>query len=716
MRASTHGAAGATNLVFDDAKLNFLKARDADVFLFTRQTYVDFPNYYLANATFGSDKQLTDANPQQRQFAWSPGAKLIDYTSAKGDKLQGALYLPANYQPGKKYPLLVTIYEKRSQNMHAYAAPNETRAPNPTLFTSKGYAVLDPDIVYKLNDPGMSAVWSVVPAVKAAIATGIVDSANVGLWGHSWGGYQTAFLVTQTNIFKSAIAGAPLTDMVSMYSSIYWNTGGTNQGDLRVEPGTLQGQLHRQHRRVHPQLAGLPREEREDAAHHPAQRQGWRGGLQSGHHVLQHAAPARQGSHHARVRRRESRPRASGQPEGLRDAHGRVVRPLPRGRAGTGLDEGRHSAPPHGGASRGGKPGGKRTGRGSRDTPSKLSQDVGPRGGVSGPRLTPAAGEKNNPPRRAPLDILILGGTGFTGPEQVEYATARGHRVTLLNRNKTRPDFFKGRVEQLVGDLNDDVTALKGRKFDVVIDNPTTLPAWVRNAAQYLAGNTKHYIFISTISVYPDNSIPGQDETAATTPMPADLDPYTLDRANAGKYYGALKTFSEKEVAKHYPGINTIIRPGLIVGPLDRTDRFTYWPYRIDKGGEGARARQSQRSRAVHRLARPRRVDDSHGGESRLRHVSGDRSRSAAHHRRDAVRHQGGHDGRRAVHVGAGRLSRRAEDPRLARHDGMGAVHWSDGGLHAPQQREGRRRGAHLPSARRHGEGHARLEQDAARR
>ena len=199
---------------------------------------------------------------------------------------------------------------------------------------------------------------------------------------------------------------------------------------------------------------------------------------------------------------------------------------------------------------------------------------------------TTAPKRRSTPRAAAPLDILILGGTGFTGPEQVEYATARGHKVTLLNRNKTRPDFFKGRVEQLVGDLNDDVSALKGRKFDVVIDNPTTFPAWVRNAAQHLAGNTKHYIFISTISVYPDNTVPNQDESAPTTPMPADLDPYTLVRENAGKYYGALKTYAEKEVAKHYPGINTVIRPGLIVGLYDRTDRFTYWPYRIDKGGE----------------------------------------------------------------------------------------------------------------------------------
>jgi 2'-hydroxyisoflavone reductase len=189
---------------------------------------------------------------------------------------------------------------------------------------------------------------------------------------------------------------------------------------------------------------------------------------------------------------------------------------------------------------------------------------------------------------RAPksLDILILGGTGFTGPEQVEYAIARGHRVTLFNRNKTRPDFFKGKVTELIGDLNGDVNALKGKKFDVVIDNPTTLPFWVRNAAQHLAGNTNHYIFISTISVYPDNSKPGADETEPTTPMPADLDPYTTVTTNAGRYYGALKSFSEKEVEKQYPGMNTIIRPGLIVGPLDRSDRFTYWPARIDRGGE----------------------------------------------------------------------------------------------------------------------------------
>jgi 2'-hydroxyisoflavone reductase len=184
-----------------------------------------------------------------------------------------------------------------------------------------------------------------------------------------------------------------------------------------------------------------------------------------------------------------------------------------------------------------------------------------------------------------PLNILILGGTGFTGPEQVEYALARGHKVTLFNRNRTRPDFFKGKVEQLIGDLNNDVSALAGKQFDVVLDNPTTFPAWVRNAAQHLKGNIGHYIFISTMSVYPDNSRPGLDESDGTTPMPADVDPYTLVREHAGRYYGALKTYSEQEAERHYPGKVTVVRPGLIVGPLDRSDRFTWWPARINAGG-----------------------------------------------------------------------------------------------------------------------------------
>jgi dipeptidyl aminopeptidase/acylaminoacyl peptidase len=120
---------------------------------------------------------------------------------------------------------------------------SETSTPNRSLYTSRGYAVLDPDIVYRINDPGMSAVWCVIPAVKAAIATGMIDSTNVGLWGHSWGGYQTAFLVTQTNIFKAAIAGAPLTNMVSMYASVYWNTGNSDASIFEDSQGRFKGNV-----------------------------------------------------------------------------------------------------------------------------------------------------------------------------------------------------------------------------------------------------------------------------------------------------------------------------------------------------------------------------------------------------------------------------------------------------------------------------------------
>jgi len=235
------GQPGAKSLFFEDARFSINKARDADVYTYTRQTFTEYPNHWVFEPGFQNGHRITDANPQMKDLDWSSGARLIDYRSDKGDRLQGALYLPADYEPGKKYPLLVTIYEKRSQNKNNFVSPSETRAPDATLFTNRGYAVLDPDIVYRVNDPGMSAVWSVIPAVQAAIATGIVDPERVGLWGHSWGGYQTAFLVTQTDIFKAAIAGAPLTDMVSMYSSVYWNTGGANQAIFESSQGRFKG-------------------------------------------------------------------------------------------------------------------------------------------------------------------------------------------------------------------------------------------------------------------------------------------------------------------------------------------------------------------------------------------------------------------------------------------------------------------------------------------
>jgi dipeptidyl aminopeptidase/acylaminoacyl peptidase len=229
--ARVHEGGDPEQLLWDDAEFaifNVQKAKHADVFIYTRETQQECPDYYVADESLHNAKRLTDANPQQGKYAWSKGARLVDYMSAKGKKLQAALFLPANYEPHKRYPTIVYIYEKLSQGLNRYATPSASGF-NPSVYTSNGYAVLMPDIVYQVNDPGMSAVWCVLPALEAAIATGVVDRDRVGLHGHSWGGYQTAFLITQTEAFKAAVAGAPLTDLISMYNSIYWNVGIANQ-------------------------------------------------------------------------------------------------------------------------------------------------------------------------------------------------------------------------------------------------------------------------------------------------------------------------------------------------------------------------------------------------------------------------------------------------------------------------------------------------------
>lgn len=188
-----------------------------------------------------------------------------------------------------------------------------------------------------------------------------------------------------------------------------------------------------------------------------------------------------------------------------------------------------------------------------------------------------------------PMRILILGGTGFTGPFQVKYALSRGHKVTVFNRGKTHPGELPKEAEQLIGDRNGQLDALKGRKWDVVIDVPTTLPVWVRDAAQILQGNVDRYIFISTISVYSDVSKAGSDESAPLAKYQgADAMKETQATLRASNFglYGPLKALSEAEAEKWFPGKALIVRPGLIVGPGDESDRFTYWPARVERGGE----------------------------------------------------------------------------------------------------------------------------------
>lgn len=190
---------------------------------------------------------------------------------------------------------------------------------------------------------------------------------------------------------------------------------------------------------------------------------------------------------------------------------------------------------------------------------------------------------------KKPLRILILGGTGFTGPHQVRYALARGHKLTLFNRGR-RPKEWPGEVEELTGDRDTgDLAALAGREWDVCIDNPTTLPKWVRDAGEVLQGKVGQYVFISTLSVYAKDDVPHADESAALQVYKGeDAMKETMDAVRASNYelYGPLKALSEAECDKWFPGKVTKIRPGLIVGPGDQTDRYTYWPVRLARGGD----------------------------------------------------------------------------------------------------------------------------------
>ncbi len=187
------------------------------------------------------------------------------------------------------------------------------------------------------------------------------------------------------------------------------------------------------------------------------------------------------------------------------------------------------------------------------------------------------------------LRILILGGTGFTGPFQVRYALSRGHKITVFNRGRTHPGELPKEAEQLIGDRNGQLDALKGRTWDVVIDNPATLPVWVRDAAQILKGNAERYVFISSTAVYADTSKQNMDETAPLakyTGADAIKETSATMRASNFALFGPLKAQSEAEAEKWFPGKTFVVRPGYIVGPGDETDRFTYWPVRVERGGE----------------------------------------------------------------------------------------------------------------------------------
>ncbi|MCI0377252.1 MAG: hypothetical protein L0215_06590, partial [Gemmataceae bacterium] len=175
-----------------------IKAKDADTYLLTISTCYDYPDYFVTGADFREFKRVTNANPKKDQFVWGK-SELIRYKNTDGVELSGMLIKPENFDPHKKYPLMVYIYERLSQNLHKFTMPNAGTSINPTYYVSNGYLVLMPDIVYTVGSPGQSAMKCVLPAVQAVVDKGCVDENAIGIQGHSWGGYQIAYMVTQTS-------------------------------------------------------------------------------------------------------------------------------------------------------------------------------------------------------------------------------------------------------------------------------------------------------------------------------------------------------------------------------------------------------------------------------------------------------------------------------------------------------------------------------------
>ena len=211
-----------------------IKADDTERLVFTQQTFVEFPDYWVSDTRFRNPRKITDANPQQAEFAWSPGRVLIDYVDDRGNELQATLGLPAGYEEGRRYPMLVYFYETMSQRHHTYQGPAYDDRPHMATYASNGYLVLQPDIVYTIGKPGTSALDDLTAAIEKVIELGYADPDRIGLQGHSWSGYQSSYVVTQTDMFSAVVTGAPPTNLISFYNTLYRSSGNIQQGITEV--------------------------------------------------------------------------------------------------------------------------------------------------------------------------------------------------------------------------------------------------------------------------------------------------------------------------------------------------------------------------------------------------------------------------------------------------------------------------------------------------
>jgi dipeptidyl aminopeptidase/acylaminoacyl peptidase len=224
--ANVSGTTAPQPLIFSDHRyFGLKKAEESEKILFRRSTFIDAPDLFVAEGNFENPLKLSLINPQQKDVVWG-SVELIDFLANDGTPLQGLLFKPENFNPAEKYPLMVYFYERNSDGLHSYRPPAPSASTiNITYFVSNGYMVFVPDIKYDLGLPGPSAYNCIIPGVQAVVAKGNVDTQNMAIQGQSWGGYQVAYLITQTNMFKAAGAGAPVVNMTSAYGGIRWGTG-----------------------------------------------------------------------------------------------------------------------------------------------------------------------------------------------------------------------------------------------------------------------------------------------------------------------------------------------------------------------------------------------------------------------------------------------------------------------------------------------------------
>ena len=201
-----------------------VKARDADVLMFGASRFDTFPDIWVASGDLRSPRKLSDGDAQRAQYNWGT-SELVSYKSADGVPLQGVLIKPGNFEEKRKYPMIVYLYEKLSDTVHNFQNPGPGTSINFSFYASNDYVIFLPDIVYKTGYPGRSAMRSIMPGVDAVLKRGFVDENAIGIQGHSWGGYQIAYMVTQTNRFKAAAPGALVSNMFSAYNGIRWGTG-----------------------------------------------------------------------------------------------------------------------------------------------------------------------------------------------------------------------------------------------------------------------------------------------------------------------------------------------------------------------------------------------------------------------------------------------------------------------------------------------------------